>query len=37
MVNIGRREFEKGFKKVIEDVVTKEASGFGPGRFAHAE
>jgi hypothetical protein len=30
MVNIARREFEKGFKKVIEDVVTKEAPGFGP-------
>lgn len=30
MVNIARREFEKGFKKVIEDVVTKDAPGFGP-------
>lgn len=29
MVQISRREFEKGFRKIIEDVVTKHADGFG--------
>ncbi len=28
-VKIAKREFEKGFKKVIQDVVTKTAAGFG--------
>jgi len=30
LVQIAKREFEKGFRKVVQDVVRKKAEGFGP-------
>ncbi len=29
-IKIHRKEFEKGFKKIVQDVVNKSASAFGP-------